>query len=38
MRGNFGIPPWYTAFWYSFGVYTKQIAGGLREDPAAEEG
>jgi len=24
-RGNFGAPPWYTAFWYAFGVYTKQL-------------
>jgi hypothetical protein len=25
VRGNFGSPPWYTAFWYAFGVYTKQL-------------
>jgi hypothetical protein len=24
-RGNFGAPPWYTAFWYAFGVFTKQL-------------
>lgn len=22
-RGNFRSPPWYTAFWYAFGVYSK---------------
>ena len=26
LRGNFGAPPWYTAFWYAFGVFTKQLA------------
>jgi hypothetical protein len=25
MRGNFRMPPWYTAFWYAFGVYTKSL-------------
>jgi hypothetical protein len=24
-RGNIGLPPWYTAFWYAFGVYTKSL-------------
>jgi hypothetical protein len=24
-RGNFGAPPWYTAFWYAFGVFTKSL-------------
>jgi len=24
-RGNFRTPPWYTAFWYAFGVYSKVI-------------
>lgn len=23
IRGNFRTPPWYTAFWYAFGIYTK---------------
>lgn len=23
LRGNFRTPPWYTAFWYAFGVYSK---------------
>lgn len=22
-RGRFRIPPWYTAFWYAFGLFTK---------------
>jgi hypothetical protein len=25
VRGNFRTPPWYTAFWYAFGVFTKSI-------------
>ena len=25
IRGNFKTPPWYTAFWYAFGIYTKSI-------------
>jgi hypothetical protein len=25
LRGNFRTPPWYTAFWYAFGVFTKSI-------------
>jgi hypothetical protein len=24
-RGNFRTPPWYTAFWYAFGVYSKSL-------------
>ncbi len=23
IRGNFRTPPWYTAFWYAFGVFSK---------------
>lgn len=34
LRGNFSAPPWYTAFWYAFGVFTKSIADGMR--PSAE--
>jgi len=25
LRGNFGAPPWYTAFWYALGVFTKSL-------------
>ena len=25
MRGNVGAPPWYTAFWYALGVFTKAL-------------
>jgi hypothetical protein len=25
IRGNFKSPPWYTAFWYAFGIFTKAI-------------
>jgi hypothetical protein len=24
-RGNFGAPPWYTAFWYAFGVFSRSF-------------
>ena len=24
--GNFKSPPWYTAFWYAFGVFSKSVA------------
>jgi hypothetical protein len=24
-RGNFGAPPWYTAFWYAFGVFSRSL-------------
>lgn len=26
VTGNFRSPPWYTAFWYAFGVFSKSIA------------
>ena len=25
LRGNFKMPPWYTALWYAFGVFSKSI-------------
>lgn len=25
-RGNFAIPPWYTAFWHAHGMFTKYLA------------
>ncbi len=25
-RGNLGLPPWYTAFWYALGVCTKSVS------------
>jgi hypothetical protein len=24
-RGNFTAPPWYTAFWYAFGIFSKSM-------------
>lgn len=24
-RGNFKTPPWYTAFWYAFGVFSRSV-------------
>jgi hypothetical protein len=26
IRGNFRSPPWYTAFWYALGVFSKALA------------
>ncbi|MFP4392710.1 MAG: hypothetical protein ACLFPG_07640 [Desulfohalobiaceae bacterium] len=26
VRGNLGLPPWYTAFWYALGVCTKSVS------------
>jgi hypothetical protein len=40
IRGNWKMPPWYTAFWYAFGLYSKSLIdpsedlGGL--DPSGE--
>lgn len=25
VRGNWKSPPWYTAFWYAFGLYSKSL-------------
>jgi hypothetical protein len=25
IKGNFRSPPWYTAFWYAFGLYSKVL-------------
>ncbi len=25
LRGNWRTPPWYTAFWYAFGLYSKSL-------------
>ncbi len=33
-RGNFAAPPWYTAFWYAFGVFTKQLMEEEEQDHA----
>ncbi len=29
LRGRIRMPPWYTAFWYAFGIY--QVAAAIRE-------
>lgn len=33
LRGNFKAPPWYTAFWYAFGIFTKSILDRSRSAP-----
>lgn len=32
LRGNLRSPPWYTAFWYAFGVFTKSLADMASKD------
>lgn len=32
VRGNFRRPPWYTAFWYAFGIFSKTIFDELNSD------
>jgi hypothetical protein len=34
LRGNFKAPPWYTAFWYAFGVFSKSILDHSKRDAA----
>jgi hypothetical protein len=31
-RGRFRIPPWYTAFWYAFGLFTKAFIDQEADD------
>lgn len=37
IRGNWRTPPWYTAFWYAFGLYSKTLIdaphGAVAIDP-----
>ncbi len=33
LRGNLRLPPWYTAFWYAFGIFTKSILDRIDTDP-----
>jgi hypothetical protein len=30
--GNFKRPPWYTAFWYSFGLFSKTLIDELKRE------
>jgi hypothetical protein len=32
-RGNLRLPPWYTAFWYAFGLFTKSLLDRLEDAP-----
>ena len=32
-RGNFRTPPWYTLFWYAFGVFSKSVADHYAQLP-----
>jgi hypothetical protein len=34
IRGNFRMPPWYTAFWYAFGMY--KLASVVKEKGSEE--
>jgi hypothetical protein len=31
LKGNFRLPPWYTAFWYAFGIYKLASAATTLE-------
>lgn len=31
IRGNLRMPPWYTAFWYAFGIY--ELASVIKDPP-----
>jgi hypothetical protein len=35
-RGNLGLPPWYTAFWYAFSVCTKSVSEELNATEQAQ--
>jgi len=32
-RGNFRAPPWYTAFWYAMGIFTKSLVEKREGEP-----
>jgi hypothetical protein len=32
LRGNFGAPPWYTAFWYALGVFSKSAVDRSKKE------
>ncbi|MBN1105287.1 MAG: hypothetical protein JXL84_17880 [Deltaproteobacteria bacterium] len=32
LRGDLRSPPWYTAFWYAFGVFSKSVADMMADD------
>ncbi len=34
LRGNITAPPWYTAFWYAFGVFSKALVEKYAAEPA----
>ena len=36
-RGNFKRPPWYTAFWYAFGILTKSVIDRTAENKEAQK-
>jgi hypothetical protein len=35
IRGNFRAPPWYTAFWYALGMFTKSLSDKDDKGPKA---
>jgi hypothetical protein len=32
IRGNWRTPPWYTALWYAFGIYSKSMIDQVTKD------
>lgn len=38
IRGNLAVPPWHTAFWYAFGVFSKSlINSGAAHEPGSQD-
>lgn len=37
IRGNFRSPPWYTAFWYAFGMYSQSYFSSKSADHITPE-
>lgn len=37
LRGNITAPPWYTAFWYAFGMFSKALVEKYTTEPAPED-
>jgi hypothetical protein len=37
LRGRFTTPPWYTAFWYAFGVFTKSLVDQAKSGSSDED-
>jgi hypothetical protein len=36
-RGNLGAPAWYTAFWYAFGIFSRDVMRDVGEPESIED-